>query len=149
MSKNPHSFEEQCEQNNINQKKSKTNHNDNPDDNIPLTDSLLSNPDSFNIATHNVVTFKDPVKQNQIIQHGIINNIDIIGISETNIPHHQIKHVKKNLNNTYTCYFNAAKSKCKGNGVGLLVKSSIASHIFYSYGNHGRYIFIDLQLKNK
>jgi len=146
--KTTHSLEQQCEPNTIN-KKTKSNHSDIPNNNISLTFSLLSNPDSLNVATHNIVSFNDPIKQEQIIHNCTLNNIDILGISETNIPNDHIKHINKSLDKTYTYFFNSARSKCRGNGVGLIINSSIASNIFYHHGKHGRYIFIDLQLKNK
>ena len=96
--------QQQCEPN-ITNKKTKSNHANTPNNNISLTSSLLSNPDSLNIATHNVVSFNDPVKQEQIIHNCILNNIDIIGIAETNIPNDQIKHINKSLNKTYTYFF--------------------------------------------
>src|SRR3990170_1255500 len=146
--KTSHSLEQQCEPNIIN-KKLKPHHSETPSNHISLTFSLLSNPDSLNIATHNIVTFRDNIKNDQIIEHALINNIHILGVSETNIPFKQISLIKKNLNPLYTYFFNSHKSSCKGNGVGLLVHNSIKDHIFYSSGNIGRYIFIDLQLKNK
>ena len=146
--KNTHSLEQQCDSYTTN-KKSKSTYSDISNNNILLTSSLLSNPDSLNIATHNVVSFNDPVKQEQIIQNCILNNIDITGISETNLPNDQLRHINKSLDKTFTYFFNSARSKCRGNGVGILVNSSLASHIFYHHGKHGRYIFIDLQLKNK
>src|SRR5688572_4931830 len=148
INKNTHSLEQQCDLSDTN-KKSKTIHSDIPNNNISLTSSLLSNPDSLNIATHNIVSFNDPIKQEQIIQNCLLHNIDITGISETNIPNDHIKHLNKSLDKTFTYFFNSARSKCRGNGVGIMINSSLASHIFYHHGNHGRYIFIDLQLKNK
>src|SRR3989337_3538652 len=141
--KTTHSLEQQCEPN-TNNKKTKSNHPDIPNNNISLTSSLLSNPDSLNVATHNIVSFNDPIKQEQIIHNCILNNIDILGISETNISNDHIKHINKSLDKTYICFFNSARSKCRGNGVGLIINSSLASNIFYHHGKHGRYIFIDL-----
>src|SRR5687768_6456123 len=115
INKNTHSLEQRCDSFNTN-KKSKSTHSDIPNNNISLTSSLLSNPDSLNIATHNIVSFNDPVKQAQIIQNCILNNIDITGISETNIPNDQIKHLNKSLDKTFTYFFNSTRSKCKGNG---------------------------------
>src|SRR3989337_3074448 len=106
MSKNIHSLDEQCDQQKIiqlnNNKKQKFNTIDahhSPISNIydfsinnrpSLTFSLLSNPDSLNIATHNIVTFRDNIKNDQILEHDLINNIHILGVSETNIPFKQI-----------------------------------------------------------
>src|SRR3989337_4166884 len=146
--KTSHSLEQQCEPNIIN-KKLKPNHSDTPSNHISLTFSLLSNSDSLNIATHNIVTFRDNIKNDQILQHALINNIHILGVSETNIPFKQISLIRKHLNPSYTYFFNSHAKHSKGNGVGLLIHNSIKDHVFYSFGNNGRYIFIDLQLKNK
>src|SRR6266511_5412827 len=161
MSSKTHSLE-QCEQqeiNNLNKKKIKISNNNNHSNsndnefsisNQPsLTFSLLSNSDNLNIATHNIITFRDNIKNDQIIEHALINNIHILEISETNIPSKQIPFIKKNLNPMYTYFFESNKDKSKGNGVGFLVHNSIKDHIFYSSGNKGRYLFIDIQLKNK
>src|SRR5688572_8276519 len=156
--KNTHSLDKQCEQLNINHtKKHKSNifiqtpnsHEFSITNRPSLTFSLLSNPDSLNIATHNIVTFRDTIKNNQIIEHALINNIQILGVSETNIPFKQLSLIKKNLNPSYTYFFNSNKTSSKGNGVGILIHNSIKDHVFYSLGDKGRYIFIDLQLKNK
>ena len=154
MSKKTHSFDERCEQQTSNQSNKKAKqHTSLQSHNLhefsitnrpSLTFSLLSNPDSFNIASHNVVTFRDNIKNDQIIEHALINNIHILGISETNIPQKQISLIKKNLNPMYTYFFESNKSHSKGNGVGILVHKSISDHIFYSSGNKGRYLFIDL-----
>src|SRR3990170_2543454 len=146
--KTSHSLEQQCEPNIIN-KKLKPNHSDTPNNHISLTFSLLSNPDRLNIATHNIVTFRDNIKNDQIIEHALINNIHILGVSETNIPFKQISLIRKNLNPSYTYFFNSHAKHSKGNGVGLLIHNSIKDHVFFSYGKDGRYIFADLQLKNK
>src|SRR3990170_1610215 len=146
--KTTHSLEQQCEPNIIN-KKLKPNHSDTPSNHISLTFSLLSNSDSLNIATHNIVTFRDNIKNDQILQHALINNIHILGVSETNVPLKQISLIKKHLNPSYTYFFNSNKISSKGNGVGLFVHNSIKDYVFYSHGNLGRYVFIDLQLKNK
>ena len=160
MIKNTHSLDKQCEQltdthSKIN-KKQKTkfidvsqsfNSNDNEfsiNHRPSLTFSLLSNPDSLNIATHNIVTFRDNIKNDQILEHALINNIHILGVSETNIPFRQICFIKKGLNSKYSYYFNSNKQHSKGNGVGILIHESISDHVFYSYGKDGRYIFIDL-----
>ncbi len=46
-------------------------------------------------------------------------------------------------------YFFEFSTSYKGSRVGLCIKPHIADYVFYHYGNHGRYIYIDLQLKNK
>src|SRR3989337_4572631 len=111
--KTSHSLEQQCEPNTIN-KKIKSYHSDTPNNHISLTFSLLSNPDSLNIATHNIVTFRDNIKNDQIIEHALINNIHILGVSETNIPFKQISLIRKNLNPLYTYFLNSHANHSKG-----------------------------------
>src|SRR5215208_3656570 len=123
MIKQTHSLDNQCEQSSkqttkkhkSNNTSQSSNHNNFSIPNRPsLTFSLLSNPDCLNIATHNIVTFKDNIKNDQIIEHALINNIHILGLSETNIPFKQISILKKNLNSTYTYYFNSHRFHSKG-----------------------------------
>jgi len=44
------------------------------------------------IATHNVQSISNNIKQNQLIQHLQLNNIDILGLSETNLKPIEAKH---------------------------------------------------------
>src|SRR6266511_3958214 len=116
MSKNVLSFDDQCEQSNnkITKKQKSNNPSQTPNNHEfsitnrpPLTFSLLSNPNSLNIATHNVVTFRDNIKNDQVIEHALIHNIHILGVSETNIPLKQISLIRKNLSSSYIYFFNS------------------------------------------
>ncbi len=109
---------------------------------------MNNNPHILKVACHNVVSFVNPTKQNQVIQEALLNNIDILGLSETNLPSASTKFQKSHLPDDYT-YFFASDKQHKGSGVALCVKSAIADYIFYHTSNRGRYVLIDLQLRNK
>ena len=113
-----------------------------------ITQSLINNYDMIKIAHHNVMSFVNPTKQNQVIQEALLNNIDILGLSEINLSHIATKYQKTHLPEDYVYFFESTKLN-KGSGVGLCIKKSLSNHIFHHYQNHGRYIFMDLQLRNK
>ncbi len=114
----------------------------------PFVSSLNNNPHILKVACHNVVSFVNTTKQNQVIQEALLNNIDILGLSETNLPTASIKFQKSHLLADYT-YFFASDKHHKGSGVALCVKSAIADYVFYHTSNRGRYVLVDLQLRNK
>ncbi len=114
----------------------------------PFVSSLNNNSHILKVACHNVVSFVNTTKQNQVIQEALLNNIDILGLSETNLPTASIKFQKSHLPADYT-YFFASDKHHKGSGVALCVKSAIADYVFYHTSNRGRYILVDLQLRNK
>ncbi len=94
------------------------------------------------------MSFVNPTKQNQVIQEALLNNIDILGLSETNLPFGDVKFQKSHLSDDYVYFFESAKLH-KDLGVGLYIKKALSNHIFYYYQSIGCYIFIDLQLYNK
>ena len=114
----------------------------------PFVSSLNNNSHILKVAYHNVVSFVNPTKQNQVIQEALLNQIDILGLSETNLPNASIKFQKSHLPADYT-YFFASDKQHKGSGVALCVKLAIADYIFYHTSNRGRYVLVDLQLRNK
>src|ERR1043165_9154194 len=117
--------------------------------------SFHTNPTSHNsclqstisLASHNIISFTDYIKRFQIINESLSNNIDILGLSETNLTSKQSKFIHKELLPNYYSVFNSAPDKCKGTGVAILLKPSIASHVIKSKGNLGRYIYVDLVFK--
>src|SRR6266498_4605242 len=110
--------------------------------------SLNHNSYILKVTCHNVVLFVNPTKQNQVIQEALLNQIDILDLSETNLPTTSIKFQKSYLPSEYT-YFFASDKHHKSSRVALCVKSSLADYIFYHTSNRGRYVLIDLQLHNK
>src|ERR1044072_8339139 len=83
--------------------------------------SSTSQPTIF-IATHNIISFTDYTKRLQIINESLSNNIDILGLSETNITSKQSKFIKKELLPIYNLYFSSSTNKCKGTGIAILLK---------------------------
>src|SRR5688572_1557454 len=112
------------------------------------TYSLIQNEDILKIGTHNVQSFHNKVKQQQIINTIDNLKIDIFGLSETNLTEKHIKHVTRSLDKSYDYFFSAGDRKL-GSGVGIIINKSISQHVFNSWGFKGRFIYLDLQMKNK
>src|ERR1044071_7347170 len=117
--------------------------------------SLHINPPSHNsylqptlsIAHNNVISFSNYTKRFQIINESLSSNIDILGLSKINLTSKQSKFIHKELLFNYYSIFNSASDKCKGTGITILLKPSIASHVIKSKGNLGRFIYVDLAFK--
>src|SRR6266498_6028515 len=110
--------------------------------------SLNYNSHILKVTCHNIVSFVNPSKQNQVIQEALLNQIDILGLSETNLPTASTKFQKSHLPSKYT-YFFASDQHHKGSGIALCVKTLLADYIFYHTSNYGHYVLINLQLHNK
>src|ERR1044072_8665023 len=95
---------------------------------------------TISIASHNIISFTDYIKRLQIINESLYNNVDILGLSETNLTSKQFKFVKKELFTNYNSYFSSFTNKCKGTGVAILLKPTINAHVIHSNGNNGKYI---------
>ena len=78
--------------------------------------SLNHNSHILKVTCHNVISFVNPTKQNQVIQEALLNQIDILGLSETNLPTASTKFQKSHLPSEYT-YFFASDNHHKGSGV--------------------------------
>ncbi len=91
---------------------------------------MNNNPYILKVTYHNVVSFVNPTKQNQIIQETLLNQIDILSLSETNLSNASTKFQKSHLPSDYTYFFTSDKHH-KGSDVTLCVKSSLADYIFY------------------
>src|SRR6266498_2253827 len=110
--------------------------------------SLNNNPYILKVTCHNVISFVNPTKQNQVIQEVLLNQIDILGLFKTNLSNASTKFQKSHLPSDYT-YFFASDKHHKGSGIALCIKSSLADYIFYHTSNQGCYVLIDLQFRNK
>jgi exonuclease III len=131
-------------------KSSSSTYKDDTNDNhsYKYTHSLINDDNILKIASHNVQSFHNPVKQQQIINTLQINHIDIFGLSETNLSPKQIKYTSRSLSQSYD-YFFSAGDRTLGSGVGIIIKKSISQHIFRHFDYKGRFIYIDMQMKNK
>ncbi len=140
------------------QKTSENNNNNNDQDNKKIkysnysytssfVSSLNNNPHILKIVCYNIIFFINPTKQNQVIQEAMLNQIDILGLAETNLSSDSIKFQKLHLPSDYT--FFALDKYHKGSGVALCVKALLVDYIFYHTSNQNHYVLIDLQLRNK
>ena len=124
-----------------------------PTDNHSFSNKTNSKPltsqSTISIASHNIISFTDYTKQLQIINESLYNNIDILGLLETNLISKQSKYVKKELLLKYNLYFNSSTKKCKETGIAILLKPTLNAHVIRSKGNNRRYIYVDLVFKKR
>src|ERR1044072_3094725 len=104
---------------------------------------------TISIATHNIISFTDYTKHLQIINESLYNNVDILGLSKTNLTSKQSKFVKKEILSKYNSYFSSSTNKCKGTGIAILLKLTMNAHVIRSKGNNKRYIYVDLAFKQR
>ena len=106
---------------------------------------------SYKIGSLNVRSLTDKTKQQVIFN--IFNNhqIDILAIQETNISSQaQTKAFSNSLPSQYVALLSHQTDLQRvGFGVGLIIKKSLADHIFKYHTSQGRLQIIDFQFKNK
>ena len=101
------------------------------------------------IPTHNVQSISNNIKQNQLIQHLQLNNIDILGLSETNLKPVEAKHFHLHNSQDYTYFFSCSTNNHVDTGVRLIVNKNISMHIFNKGMIEGRAIFVNIHSKGK
>ena len=73
--------------------------------------SVLNAYNNFNllkITTHNVRSFKQNIKQQQIINQAILLNVDILGVCETNVTTLETFFIHKHNDSAYKYFFNSS-----------------------------------------
>src|ERR1044072_10040888 len=102
-----------------------------PTDNHSFKNNTISKsyiPQStISIASHNIISFTDYTKRLQITNESLYNNVDILGLSKTNLTSKQSKFVKKEFLPNYNSYFSSSTNKCKGTGVAILLKLTLTT----------------------
>ena len=110
-------------------------------------------PNSFhnlNIITHNVLSFKDTVKQQLLIKLYEQYNANIIALQDIKLTYPTVRALKLILDKSYTILTNTQlDSNDHNTGVALIFKKYIADHIYNHGGFWGRIIYADIQLQNK
>ena len=101
------------------------------------------------IATHNVRGITKKSKQFTIINEYKTLNLDIIGLSETNLEPKDAKYFHKHNSAHYRYFFSKSRNQMIGCGVGLLVKNEIAKYIHHHGSYEDRLVYIDLNMKGK
>jgi len=97
-------------------------------------------------CTHNVRGLSTQSKQFQLMQYIELNNIHIMGLSETKLKNSTAKYCFKKLNN-YISYFENSSSSPQGAGVGFLIHKNVAKFIHKVGKFNGRIIYVDLFFK--
>src|SRR5271156_3271290 len=119
-------------------------HNNN-NNNINLNNQK-KDPFKLNIATLNVRGLHTLSKQEQLLNYAKLYNVDILGLSETNLPNNLARFTCRSPN--HTAYFHNSTSP-RGSGVGLILHNSIA-HYVRSVSHHGgRILYADLYMKGR
>ena len=81
----------------------------------------------FRVTTSNVQGLNSLAKQLQVIKFMDLNNIHILGLSETSLNKRQSKLLFKN-NSNYKAYF-INESSHRGSGVGIIIHNDYAKFI--------------------
>src|ERR1044072_2283383 len=99
------------------------------------TSTPTNSQPTITLASHNIVSFTDYTKRFQIINESLSDNVDILGLSETNLTTKQSKFIHKEILPNYHSFFNSAPNKCRETEVAILLKPTIHSHVIKSKGN--------------
>src|SRR5688572_24142481 len=129
------------------------NNNNNSSDRIDqvnnnTTEKIISTDHPFRFLTQNIQGFNSTSKQEQILDFMSSYNVDVLGLSETNLPNSLARHIYKK-NSQYTAYFNNHESDIRGSGVGLVFNNYYAKNIHRVHGYKGRIIYADLFFKGR
>ncbi|CAI2194726.1 7835_t:CDS:2, partial [Funneliformis geosporum] len=119
-----------------------------------LHDSHLPNrPNSLhtlNIITHSILSFKDTVKQQLLMNLYEQYNANIIALQDIKLTYSTVRALKLTLDKSYTILTNTQLDSNEYNTrVALIFKKYIADHIFNHGSFWGRIIYTDIQLQNK
>src|SRR5215216_2375642 len=130
---------------------STTNNSNTNDQSTSFNNSFPNNPSTLtptiNIATHNVRSFSNSFKQKLLTNLYLCNHLNVIGIQKTNFKSNRdISALRFALPPSLVPFFeHKQNSQQVGFGVGLLIRKSLADHIYHHAGNLERYIYVDLQ----
>jgi exonuclease III len=102
----------------------------------------------FRIMTQNIQGLSSPVKQKQVIDMMTINNIQILGLSETKLSKRQSKLIYFK-NDLYKAYFTNDSDSPMGSGVGIILSRDYYRYVHRSSSYKGRVIHVDLFMKGR
>src|SRR5215216_6051113 len=112
--------------------------------------SIINNPNLLSIATHNVQSCVSSNRLQQIEQFFIIFNLDILGLSETHLTYLQARSLNNNLHDKpYKFFFHSSNRFQNCQGVGLLIRNNLCSHLFNQGAFFNRILHLDFQFRNK
>src|SRR5688572_29388846 len=100
----------------------------------------------FKIVTQNIQGLNLPSEQQKVLNFMRINNINILGLSETKLQDRKAKFIYKN-NKYYKAYFDNDSNNINGSGVGLIVDNNYARYVQCKGSYKGRVIYLDMFLK--
>ena len=112
--------------------------------------STINNPNLLSIATHNVQSCVSTNRLQQIEQFFINFNLDILGLSETHLTYLQARTLNNNLHDKpYKFFFHSSNRFQNRQGVGLLIRNNLCSHLFNQGAFFDRILYLDFQFRNK
>src|SRR5215470_4765506 len=113
--------------------------------NIDKTHDFFS---PFRIATLNVRGLNTKAKQALLIDYIKDNNIQILGVSETNL-NEKASRLIYDRNRIYHAYFAATDEQPRGAGVGIIITKQYNKYVRKSNSYQGRAVYIDLYIRGK
>src|SRR5215216_5341187 len=112
--------------------------------------STINNSKLLSIATHNVRSCVSSDCLQQVEQFFSIFNLDILGLSETHLTYLQARNLNHNFHNKqYKFFFHSSNRFQNCQGVGLIVRNNLCSHLFNQVSFFDRILYLDFQFKNK
>jgi len=94
----------------------------------PPNVSTINNHFPLKIATFNVNGLNDSTKQQLLLNTIELQNIQICGVSETNLNEHSSKIIYKK-NDNYRAFFTSNQSNVRGSGTGIVMTKDLAKYV--------------------
>src|SRR5215216_766089 len=112
--------------------------------------STINNSKLLSIATHNVRSCVSSDCLQQVEQFFSNFNLDILGLSETHLTYLQARNLNHNFHNKpYKFFFHSLNRFQNCQGVGLLIRNNLCSHLYNQGSFFDRILHLDFQFKNK
>ena len=105
---------------------------------------------SLKIATFNVngLCTTDPIKQQLLLDTMDLQNIQICGVSETNLNEQSSKLIYKN-DPKYQAFFTANRDNNRSSGTGIIMTKDLARYVQRYQGFNGRVMHVDMYMRGK
>src|SRR5579871_4734631 len=103
---------------------------------------------TFRITTLNVRGLNNKSKQTLLIDHMEEYNIQIMGVSETNLSEKTSKLIY-DRNRIYHAYFAADDEQSRGAGVGIIITKQYNKYVRKCNSYKGRAVYIDLYIRGR
>lgn len=109
-------------------------------------DPDLDSEKNITISIYNVRGANKNTKQNNIIAEMKERKIDILGISETRLPHTNLSYAFNDHKN-YKCFASSNQDKPNGSGVAIIINKDLEKHVGHITKIDGHIIAIHMYFK--